>query len=286
MLRGVAVLPLGCLYLLSDFVSFVLHRVVGYRKAVVRKNLKNAFPDKSDKELRKIESRFYQYLCDSFIETIKLLHMSDKQVRKRVTLKNEQAVYEALKGNHPIILFLGHYGNWEWVPAMLLMLDEPKTMGALYMPLHNKVMDRVMIKIRSRFNIIHIPHSRAYRQLLELREESPSFMIGFIGDQRPLGGNLKHWTTFMNQPTAFLAGGETIGQRVGAHYLYVEAERVKRGHYVLNFRKMEAPADSGQEYPYTNLYFKMLEESIRNTPPYWLWSHNRWKATPPEHLNL
>lgn len=280
-LRAIAYLPFWGVYLFSDFVAFILHRLVGYRKKVVRKNIRNSFPEKNKKELRKIERQFYRYLCDSFIESIKMLHISDSEIKKRVHLSNSHLVTEALAGNHPIILFLGHYGNWEWVPAMLLMLDEPKTMGALYKPLQNRVMDEVMIRLRSRFNIVHIPHRTAYRRLLEMRQMSPSFMIGFIGDQRPLGDNLKHWTMFMNQPTAFVAGGETIGSRVNAHYLYVEAIREKRGHYVLNFRKMEVDPEDMEEFPYTRLFFRMLEQSIRNTPPYWLWSHNRWKAKPP-----
>lgn len=277
-LHAVAFLPLTLLYVFSDAISFVIHRVVGYRREVVRKNLRNSFPKKDKKELRRIERKFYQHFCDTIIETVKLLHISDRQLRRRVMVSNEQAVYEALEGNHPVILYLGHFGNWEWVPALQLHLDKPEIMGALYKPLHNQVMDRVMIRIRSRLNITHLPHNSAYRRLLELREQSASFMIGFIADQRPLGGNLRHTTTFMGQPTAYMAGGETIGSRVQAHYVYVECEKIKRGYYRLNFKKMEPKEGFEGDYPFTHQFYQMLEQSIRNQPAYWLWSHNRWKV--------
>lgn len=281
-LYPLALMPLGLLYGLSDVISFLLHRVIGYRLKVVRKNLRASFPEKTEKELYKIERDFYRHLCDCFAEIVKMLHISDKEVFKRIKLKNEGLVHELLKGGHPIILYLGHFGNWEWVPAMTLMLDEPKKMGALYQPQHDKVMDDLMIKIRSRFNLICIQKSRAYRYLLEMKRETPSFMIGFIADQRPLGSHHKHWTWFLDQPTAYMAGGETIGERVGAHYLYVEARKVKRGHYVLEFKKMEPDPEDKDEFPYTRKYFRMLEESIRENPPFWLWSHNRWKSKPEE----
>ena len=303
-LHLLALLPLRALYMLSDGVCFIIHRIVGYRVEIVRKNLKETFPDKSEKELRAIERRFYHYLCDCIVETVKLLHISDRQLKRRVTLTNSELVYELQAKGRPIILFLGHYNNWEWVPAMTLTLRQPQTMGALYQPLHSRVMNRVMLRLRSRFSSKCIPTKTAYRRLLELRRINPSFMIGFIADQRPLGSSVRYWTNFLGRPTAFVVGGETIGERVDANYLYVENLRLGRGRYNLNFKLMNLddlkadktlvvrslhpnstddshPSD-GLTYPYTRLFLQMLEETIRTNPPYWLWSHNRWADRFPE----
>lgn len=277
-LHAVALLPLRVLYLFSDLFRPIVQHVVKYRRKVVRKNLQNAFPEKSPEELRQIEKRFYRYFCDCVVETVKLLHISDRQIKKRVTLENERLVYELIAQNRPIILFLGHYGNWEWVQSMVIMLREPKIMGALYKPLRSKVMDRVMLRIRSRFNLVCIPTRTAYRRLLEIRQTDPSFMIGFIADQRPSPRSIRNWTEFMGQEAAYSIGGETIGQRVDANYLYVEADRVRRGHLVLRYKKMEVPENDNGEYPYTRLFLRMLEETIRKEPAYWLWSHNRWNV--------
>ena len=277
-LKSLALMPLWVLYRISDLFSLLIHKVIRYRVEIVRKNLRIAFPDKSDKELKKIEKRFFSYFCDCVVETIKLLHISDKQIRRRVTIENDDVIHQLASEGKPIILFMGHYANWEWVPALTLFINEPEKMGALYRTQHNKVMNRVILKIRSRFRSVCIPTKTAYRELLELKRTSPSFMIGFIADQRPLGDNLKNWTDFFNRPTAFLAGGETIGDRVGASYVYLEMKRVSRGHFSIGFHKIEVPEDDKEELPYTRQYFRMLEQTIRENPPYWLWSHNRWKA--------
>lgn len=271
-------LPLWMLYPLSSAVAVLVHRVFGYRVPVVRRNLQNAFPEKTPAERYEIERQFYRNLCDIFVETVKLLHISDRQLRRRVELRNTELIGRLAEGNGSIILFMGHCGNWEWVPALTLGIGRPRHMGALYKPLHDSLMDRVMLRIRSRFDQECIPVKNAYRRLVEMKRCGEAFMIGFIADQRPVGQPLHHWTTFLNQPTPFMAGGETIGTRVGAHFVYTDIERVSRGHYVLTFKEMTVSADDKEEYPYTRLFFRMLEDNIRRSPAVWLWSHNRWKA--------
>ena len=281
-LKTLALLPLWVLYGISGALSFIGHRIVRYRVKVVRKNLRNSFPEKGEKELRRIERQFYNHLGNVIFETIKLLHISDRQLEKRVVVTNPEFVNKYLQENPYIILFLGHYANWEWVPASTLYLDKGITMGSLYKPLLSKVMDRLTGIMRKRLGITLIKSREAYRTLLRMKNDGEQFMIGFIADQRPLGQPLHHWTEFLGQPAAFVAGGETIGNRIGAKYLYLDMQRVSRGHYTVTFREMQVSPDDKTDYPYTRLFFRMLEESIRKAPPYWLWSHNRWKATPPE----
>lgn len=277
-LKAIAFLPLSVLYIISDIICFVLHRIVGYRVEVVRRNLRNSFPEKTPEELKRYENKYYRHMCDCIVETIKLLHISDKEIRQRVEIHNTELVEKIASDKRQIILFMGHCGNWEWVPAVTMALDKPQVMGALYRPVKDKAFDRVMLRIRSRFNSECIPMRRAYRRLVELNRDDKTFMMGFIADQRPTGVDQNHRTMFLNQVTSYLVGGETIGRKINAEYVYADIERLKRGHYSLTFRKIEVSADDSAEYPYTLQFLKMLEETIRKAPEFWLWSHNRWKA--------
>lgn len=285
-LKLLAMLPLGVLYVLSGFLSFLAHRVVKYRVKVVRRNLANAFPEKSGEELRAIEKEFYRHLCDVIVETVKLLHISNRQLQRRVTITNPGLLIEEMDRGGSIILYLGHYANWEWLPTVALSLRSDMKMGALYKPLLDKTAARITDRLRGRFGILLVPTRKAYRTLLEMKREEIPFIMGFIADQRPLGQPIHHWTRFLHQPTAFVAGGETIGERVGARYLYADMQKIKRGYYTITFKRMEISPDDKSDFPYTRLFFRMLEQSIRNAPPYWLWSHNRWKARPPEGLAI
>lgn len=281
-MTAVACLPLGVLYGASDLASFLLRRVVKYRRRVVRGNLSRAFPEASEKELRGWEKRFYRQLCDTFIETLKLLHISDREVDRRVEVVGAELVDQAVEGGHSVVLFLGHYGNWEWVTAITRHFKSDAVMSQIYHPLSSEVMDRVMLKVRSRFGNESIPMKRTMRRLLEIEHQGGHFVTGFISDQRPVGKVLPNWMDFLGIDTPFIVGGEVIGDRVGARYLYVDVEPLKRGHYRLTFKEvvpLKSDLDEGIEFPYSRQYMRMLESTIRRDPSYWLWSHNRFFRT-------
>lgn len=282
LVKSLAVLPLGILYGLSDFAAFLLHRVIKYRVGIVRGNLRAVFPEKSDRELRDIENRFYRHLCDVFVEAAKLAHISDAEVARRIEFIGVDLVNDALARGQSVVLMLGHYGNWEWVTSSATQFIPGTLSSEIYHPLRDKAMDRFMLELRSRFGTENIPMSRAVRRLLQVNREGRCFVCGFISDQRPFTPELKHWTDFLGLDTAYVNGGEAIGTKIGAEMLYVEMLPLRRGHYRMTFSKLQ-PLDDGMENPYTRSFLRELENSIRRNPSYWLWSHNRWKRkrTPP-----
>lgn len=280
LLYAVALFPLSVLYGFSDMAYFMVRYVFGYRKTIVRNNILHAFPEKSFGERRCIEKRFYHHLCDCFVETVKLLHISDKELKRRIEVRGTECVKRYAAEKRPIILFIGHYGNWEWVQEMPSRYDAPAVNGEIYKPMRQPVFDRVVHRIRSRFSRnIAIPQSQAMRTIIRLKQSGEPFLIGFIADQRP--AQRTHWTTFLHQDTPYVVGGEEIGRYIGAAFLYLDMEKPQRGHYVMTVKELK-PIE--EEYPYTLAYLRGLEETIRRAPEYWLWSHNRWKYTRDNHL--
>lgn len=275
-LKCIALMPLPLLYAISNGIYLLIYHVAGYRKKTVRENLLHAFPEKDRKERLRIEKRFYLHLCDCIVESIKLLHISEQELRRRIRVENTELVEQVAADNRPIILFLGHYGNWEWVQAVTSRYRRPAVNAEIYRPLHDKVMDKVMLKIRSRFDTLPIKQKHAFRTLLRMKQEGRQYLVGFIADQRPNSKNLNHWTTFLHQDTAYSAGADEIGNRIGANYLYLEVTKERRGHYRMRFRPL-IPDCPEAPHPYTLQFMKMLEKDIRKAPEYWLWSHKRWR---------
>ena len=74
------------LYLFSDFFYYVLYFVIGYRKKVVRNNLKLAFPEKTNKELLMIEKKYYRNLSDVFLESFKSMNISEEEMVTLITV--------------------------------------------------------------------------------------------------------------------------------------------------------------------------------------------------------
>lgn len=277
LLKPLSWLPLGALYVLSDMLRFVFRRCMHYRRSVIRSNLASCYPEKSEAELRLIEKEFYRQFCDNIVETIKLLHVSDATMRRRLEVVGAHLIEEAADADKPVILYLGHYCNWEWVPAITLYYDRPKVSAQLYKPLHDKAFDRVMLRARSRFGSISIEKDRAFREMLRLRRDCGSFVTGFIADHRTSWRETKYHAMFLRHRTWFYPGGEEIGRRIGATYIYLDVEKLGRGRYRFTFRPIVPDAaDETADYPVTRKYLQMMQATIDRAPAYWLWSHRRW----------
>lgn len=169
--KCVACFPLTILYVISNISAFIIHRIIKYRVSVVRGNLQKSFPDKTKRELRTIESKYYIHLCDIIIETIKLLNISDKFLRKHIRVQNPELPKFIIEESDTVILLLGHYANWEWVPFLTKYFDGDIKMGTLYKPLHSKVMDRIIKTIRNRHGIELIENKNAFRNILEKKDK-------------------------------------------------------------------------------------------------------------------
>lgn len=277
----VSLLPLRVLYVFSDIQFFIVYSIVGYRKKVVRKNLRNSFPDKSEKELLKIEKEFYHWLCDYFNETVKLLSISKKTLLKHIEFRNVEQMEQCFSEGQNCAAILGHYCNWEWLSATGLAFRQypEAVMGLIYHPLYNDAFDRLFIDIRSAQGGVCIPKKDILRYLVTYKKEKKNYLFGYISDQTPKWNNIHLWLPFLNQDTPVFTGGERIMRKMNDAVFYVEMQRPKRGKYICTFKLITREAPSLPEHEVTTRFFKMLEETINKQPAFYLWTHNRWKRT-------
>lgn len=278
-----SLLPLRVLYGVSDLLYFPLFYCVKYRRRIVHKNLVNSFPEKSEKEILHIEKQFYRFFCDYVVETIKLFSMSKKEMMRRMTFGGLDEVRADLERENKkcCFLYLGHYCNWEYVASMQYWLPEIHC-GQIYHPLYNKAFDRLFLKLRGQFGGDNIPMKETLRHILRLSQGEKKVMVGFIADQAPGWQAMEHWTTFLNQETAFFLGTERIGKKMDAAIYYVNIKRVKRGYYHAELELITLHPNELPQYRLTDMYSEHLEKQIREAPAYWLWTHNRWKRTKKE----
>lgn len=254
-----------------------MYYIVSYRLKVVRKNLKASFPEKSDKELRKLERRFYHHFSDYFVETIKLLHISDKEIQERLVFKNAELIKDLMKGDNSGIMYLGHYGNWEWVTSINLLFEKDALLGQIYRPLKNKIFDDIFLKIRSRFKSVGIPKNNTLRAIINYKREGQKILIGFMSDQTPAWNNLHYWTKFLNQDTAVFTGVERIAKQTGFWVTYLDIIKVGRGKYTAEVKLITDNPSEEPEFAITEKYIREMEKTILRDPAYWLWTHKRWK---------
>lgn len=275
----ITLLPLPVLYIFSDFLYLVLYYVVSYRRNVVATNLKNSFPEKTDKELKIIEKKFYRHLSDILIETFKSTHMTRANQKKRFTYSNLEIIDKLREEKRDIIAIMGHYNNWEW-PTLLPYYLKYKTI-IIYKPLQNKYFNRFINNLRSEHGIVLTPTSQVIREIINCRKNNINTVSVFISDQIPSKGDIKYWTTFLNQDTAVFTGAGKIGSKYDMAIVFFHVQKVKRGYYNLNIELLFDHTEGLSEEAITEKHVRRLEEIIKENPEYWIWSHRRWKHKKP-----
>ncbi len=273
--RLLAFLPLRVLFVLSDINFFFVYYVFGYRKKTVRENLKNSFPDKTEKELKRIELLFYRHFCDLFVEVNYVLFVSKRRATKMVTFKNIDIINKYYEEGKSVIVAGGHYGNWEILSLFGLYLKH--TVIGAYKPLNNKYFENFINKSRERFGGIPVPMHDVTRMALKMSQEGRPFFLGLITDQTPVKGDIRYWTSFLNQETPVFLGTEKIAIKTNQPVLFCSMRKVKRGRYEVELELLTENPKETKQYEITEMHVKALERLIQEKPEYWLWSHRRWK---------
>lgn len=274
-IRLLSRLPLPVLYLFSDFLFIVSFYLVRYRRRLVKRNLRNAFPEKGLKELRKIERNFYINLCDYAVEMLKLVSMSKDELSRRMVFKNPEVLQGYRDANQSILFLASHQFNWEWI-LVSASINFPMPIDFVYQPVKNKFIDDLTLTIRTRFGAYPVKRDEVARELVKRKHMLRG--IASVADQYPgYGHDKKFITRFLNQETAFFMGTNQLAILTQYPALYYPMRKVRRGFYEAYPVIVASPP-----YPKTSVivvenYVRLVEEVIYSYPDGWLWSHNRWK---------
>ena len=274
-----SLLPLKVLYIFSDFIFFIIFYIIHYRRKTVWLNLVTSFPDREPEDFEVIERQFYHWFCDYLVESIKLMTISKEEMRQHVVFKGTDIVNQCVADGQSCAVYLGHYGNWEWITSLPLWVSEQAQCGQIYHPLENKDFDRLFLSVRQRMGAVCIPMAETLRRVMDYKRQGKPTVIGYIADQAPFWWNIHHWCQFLHHDTAVLSGTERIARKLGQAVFYLDVRCVKRGYYEAEFKLITREPEQMADFELTDRYFQLLEQSIRRAPAYWLWTHDRWKRT-------
>lgn len=268
-----SLLPFFILYGISDFFYFLAYRCFGYRKKVVFGNLDIAFPEKSQQEKEVIARQFYKNLIDTFIESIKLLSISDKTFAKRATFDFDLITELVDKGKN-VQLHSGHQMNWEY-GHWAIALQVPVPWLGVYMRINNKAVDRLFFNIRNKGKTVLIAvqefKNRAHASF------ASQYTMGLIADQNPGVPASGYWLNFFNRPAPFISGPDKGARKNNTAVVFVKFIKLKRGFYHFETKLITESAAEMPEGKLTLIYRDFLEATIRERPDNYLWSHRRWK---------
>lgn len=273
-LYGVASLPFGVLYKLSNLFYHILW-LTGYRKQVVRGNLRNSFPGKSPAEIEAGTKAYYRYLCDLVLETLKTLRMTEKESRERCVFHRPAWMDTFYAEKKSFVIVMGHYGNWEWAGPSFT-LNTRFQLVVVYRPLSDPYFEKMMSGMRTKFGTRISPVSQTLREMVTDRSQGNITATAFIADQTA-PRDKAYWTTFLNQDTAVFTGPEKLAIKFNYPVVYMNVRRMRRGYYEVFPELLFADPGSTAEGEISEGFTKRLEKEIILDPTPWLWSHRRWK---------
>lgn len=236
-------------------------------------NLRLSFPDKQSEELELIAKKYYKNLCDSIVETIKLLSISKSELSRRMVCNWD--IFEQMTiQNRNAQGYMSHQFNWEW-GTVICNWYSPRRFNGLYLPLTSRVMDKIMYKLRSRSGTRLIEIDDMQKQMNDIQAQET--LWGFIADQNPPVVRRASWHDFMNRKTAFFKAPEIVARRYNNLVYFGEIIKLKRGYYEIKLKlAFENPKETS-DGEITEAYVRFLEDSIKRQPENWVWSHRRWK---------
>lgn len=271
----ISLLPLRFLYILSDAVYALTYYIIGYRREVVMNNLTIAFPEKTEAEKVQIAKKFYHNFIDSFIETIKMISASDSFILRHFT-GNWEVLNELYKTGRSCNVLGGHTFNWEWANHSAgLSIDY--TLLSVYMPISNKILDRIFLQLRSKGKTRMLSARNMRAEMMPYKNNQ--YALGLAADQNPGDPAYAYWLNFFGRPAPFVTGPEKSARARDLLVVFCYIRKLRRGYYNIVFFLGEANPTQLPEGVLTVKYVRYIEEMIRKQPDMWLWSHKRFKHT-------
>ena len=277
-----SILPMRVLYFISDWIYLLLYYVIGYRKKVVRYNLKLAFPNKSDKERLEIEKKTFHHFIDTFMEMIKSFTISQKEISERFQYKNVEILQNLYKENKSLIAMTGHYANWEWTVNISNLV--PFKGYAAFTKINNIYFDRKIKQTRTKFGADFIPTQQFIEAMEKNDKKNIIAIYGLLSDQSPLLKKTHYWSNFMGNRVPVHTGAEMLAKKYDYPIVYFRTERVKRGYYIANIELIAENPREYKDYQLTDIFLRKLENQIRKEPAYYFWTHKRFKHMGKENM--
>lgn len=259
------------------FGSFIFY-CIPIRKELVLSNLRHAFPEKSEEDVRKIALKNYQNIFGTFFETFWIQRMSQEHIRRLVRVPDTAAIADLLNRGKGLIMLSGHISNWELI-ALAVGLIGNHPLQIVIKKQHNPFVDRLMNGLRTKFNNTVVDMDYAPREILKrLRDHG---VVAMLADQS--GPEEGLFIDYFGRPTSTHVGPAVFALRTGAPVLMTYAIRNRDGTFDVTFEEVATNdltgSDDDKIRTITERHVKMLEQFVRKYPDQWLWMHKRWKHT-------
>jgi len=242
-------------------------------------NLRCAFPEKSITEIKNIARGSYRTLGITVADFFEIPSLTKDNIGNLVEVEGIEYCIKALEKNRGILMFGGHFGNWELAAVAFSLVLKPAVI--IYRPLDSPTLDNVVLWVRSCTGNVLIDKERAMRKIL--RSLAHNEIVATMLDQN-MAWQEGIFVDFFGRPACTTTGLALITLHTEAPVIPAYLVRLEDGRYKLIIKEEIQIVRTGDEHKdvlvNTQNFTKVIEDIVREYPDQWLWLHQRWKTKP------
>ena len=279
----IGLIPFSFGSIFSRVMAFIIRNIFFYRRNIVIKNLRLAFPEYDRSRLNLIEKDVYNNFTMLWIEVLQNFRLNHDFFKKHFKVYNWKVVEQAHQENKGIIFLSSHFGNYEWLGAYIA-----HTLSDFYVitqRIKNPKVHSFLLKTRAKTRALMIDRRGATKKGIALLLDKKN--LGVVTDQDARAKGI--FVDFFGVPSSTAVGTAYFHLRTGASLIFCLCVRKKWGEFELHFERLPDffgnPLDDQNIFLITQLHTKLLEKWVRVYPSQYFWTHRRWKTRPtPEQM--
>jgi KDO2-lipid IV(A) lauroyltransferase len=270
----IIIIPVQIVKVFLDTFAYIIYIIDYKHKYYAYANLDLVYKDTLSLEDKKtIIKDTYKTLVYNLYDFILNQSYILEDFDKKISVKNEDVILDAIKNDRKIILVTAHYSNWEfgntWVPLKY------KATTMVGRPMNNDFFNKELNKTRTKNNTQMLEKKDAARGLVKALKNDR--IVGLVIDQHNHTGIE---VNFFGQKVLQSDSSSKLAVKFDAVIIPLFFHRTSFGQYdAIFYDKIEPKHFEGENqiYDLTQVQANIMEEQIRKNPKQWFWQHKRFK---------
>ena len=255
------------LHTISQNLASIFFNYVPKRKETALKNLKIAFPDKSDEWINTTLKKCYNFFIFNFLQ---FLAFPFDPNSIEIEVVGEKHLKNAINQKKGTVLVSAHFGSWEILGHWFGENSYP--LVGIAQRQKNKGANLFFEEKRQLSGIKQVYRKSSMDSLYDVLNANE--ILGLVSDQDAKRKGV--FVNFFNKPASTHKGAALFHLNTNASLIFGICVQKNIRQYQVEFIPINPDKKSVEDI--TQLYTTIIEQSIKRYPEQYFWFHNRWKT--------
>jgi len=278
--KALGLLPRAMARAMASALTRFLYALLSRLQKTAEINLRIAFPDWSEAQLKSVIRGMLRNLGWMAAEFARFPKYTKQNIDQIIVLDGHENFLEGQRRGKGVLYLTGHFGAWELSSFAHALYGFP--LHYMARPIENRRIDALVNGYRCLSGNQPIFKNESARVTLKVLKDAGT--IGILADQNTMPSEAV-FVDFFGKVASTTTGIARLALHTGAAVVPGYAVWDERlGKYRLRFEpavELVRTGDTEQDIlENTQNFAKVLEDIIRKYPDQWVWVHGRWNTRP------